>query len=365
MFKAGIHVVMLLCVATNSAAAQESGSSRGSSLPGSQSSDRSKPPATSGPTSRSPTLREQSPVQTGATLHAGAAAVQNSEPISVMSTKDSARYRRAVYRLQAIPAVDVARTLDQVFRAEGKVVLHDVSPMQVVIVPEVIGNNLIVSGPPEAIEEVGRLIEDLDRPAAMVRLEVVIAEAPAGPLGDATSSASAEKKGVAEAKAASGKEFGAQQLHAVPTPDEMEVLIRGQLTTLDNQAAFLQMGQRVPRVTGTSVSPVGTTPNVSLENVGFIVGLTPRVGPDRAVTLELDVEDSHLGSAEQGAPLATHKDGQTIRNPNVETLTSQATVRIPDGQTITLAGIAREGKSGKQRFILVTPHVVPIAGNER
>jgi hypothetical protein len=142
-------------VATNSAAAQESGSSRRSSLPGSQSSDRSKPPATSGPTSRSPTLREQSPVQTRATLHAGAAAVQNSEPISVMSTKDSAKYRRAVYRLQAIPAVDVARTLDQVFRAEGKVVLHDVSPMQVVIVPEVIGNNLIVSGPPEAIEEVG------------------------------------------------------------------------------------------------------------------------------------------------------------------------------------------------------------------
>jgi len=31
----------------------------------------------------------------------------------------------------------------------------------------------------------------------------------------------------------------------------MEVVIRGQLTTLDNQPAFLQMGQRVPRVTGT------------------------------------------------------------------------------------------------------------------
>jgi len=283
-----------------------------------------------------------------------------------MSTKDPAKYKRAVCRLRALPAVDVARTLDQVFRAEGKVVLQDVSPKQVVIVPEATGNNLIVSGPPEAVEEVAQLIEDLDHPGAMVRLEVVIAEAPAGPSASiATSSPSTEKKRDAEAKAAPAKEVRGEQLHMVPKPDELEVLIRGQLTTLDNQPAFFQMGQRVPRVTGTSVSPMGTTSNVSLDNVGFIIGLTPRVGPDGAVTMELDVEESRLGSAEEGAPLATPKDGQTIRSPIVETLMSQATVRIPDGQTITLAGVASQGKSGKQRFILVTPHVVPIAGEKQ
>ena len=154
------------------------------------------------------------------------------------------------------------------------------------------------------------------------------------------------------------------QLHEVPKPDEMEVLTRGQLVTLDNQPGFFQMGQRVPRVTGTTAGPMGTSSNVSLEDVGFIVGLTPRVGPDRAVTLELDVEESHLGSAEERIPLATPRDGQTIRSPSVETLTSQATVRIPDGQTVTLAGVTRECKSGKQRVILVTPHVLTIAGEE-
>ena len=81
--------------------------------------------------------------------------------------------------------------------------------------------------------------------------------------------------------------------------------------------------------------------------------------------MEVDVEESHLGSVEEGAPLAPPKDGQTIRSPNVETLMSQATLRIPDGETVTLAGISRQGKSGKQRFILITPHVLPIAGQRR
>ena len=355
MFKVWIHVVVLLSVATTSAAAQERGSSERSSLP--------KPQGRFGQTSRFPAPQGQSP-QTIATPPVFASAVQNSEPVSVMSTKDPAKYKRAVCRLRALPAVDVARTLDQVFRAEGKVVLQDVSPKQVVIVPVVMGNNLIVSGPPEAVEEVVQLIEDLDHPGAMVRLEVVIAEAPAGPLAAAPSSPSAEKKDT-EAKTAPVKELGGEQLHVVPKPDKMEVMIRGQLTTLDNQPAFFQMGQRVPRVTSTMAGAMGTTSNVSLDNVGFIIGLTPRVGPDGAVTMELDVEESRLGSAEEGAPLATPKDGQTIRSPIVETLMSQATVRIPDGQTITLAGVARQGKSGKQRFILVTPHMVPIAGEKR
>ena len=300
-------------------------------------------------------------MQTGATLPVGASTVQSSEPVSVMSTKDPVKYRRTVYRLGALPVVDVARTLEQVFRAEGKVVLKAVSAQQIVIVPEATGNSLIVSGPPEAVEEVGRLIKDLDHPAAMVRLEVVIARSPTGPSAAATSPPSTANKTDAATKTTPAKKFGGEQLQVVPKPDELEVLVRGQVTTLDSQPAFLQMGQRVPRVTGTTAGPTGTTSSVSLENVGFIVGLTPRVSPDGAVTMELDVEESHLGSAEEGAPLATPKDGPPIRSPNVETLMSQTTVRIPDGRTITLAGIERQGQSGKQRFILVTPHVLPTA----
>jgi azurin len=44
----------------------------------------------------------------------------------------------------------------------------------------------------------------------------------------------------------------------------------------------------------------------------------------------------------------------------------RSTVRITDGQTVTLAGMTRQAKRGTvQRFVRVTAHVLPIGGGER
>ena len=68
---------------------------------------------------------------------------------------------------------------------------------------------------------------------------------------------------------------------------------------------------------------------------------------------------------EEGVALPIGKEGQTIRSPNINALTAQATLHIPDGQTITLAEATRQFKSGKRRVIMVTPHVLPIGGEKR
>lgn len=360
MLNAWIRAVVVISAGAAVAAAQDSGPPSRSFLPRSVPSSRAKPQTAAAPASDSSAPREgeagATPPQTPLRRSVQAAAVQNAEPVSVLSTKDPVKYKRAVYRLKTIPASDAARTLDQVFRAEGKHVLQGSSPQQVIIVADARANSLVVSGSPQAVEEVAQLVQKLDHTAAMVRLEVVIGEAPAD-LG-----APAHAGG---AKSEPAKKPEGQQLQASPKPEQMQVLLRGELTTLDNQPAFLKVGGRESRVTGSHVSPTGTMNSVTMEEVGTTVGVTPRVGPDKAVIMEVDIKDSRFGPAEEGVPISIPKDGKPIRSPNLETLTSRTTVHVASGQTVTLAGTVRQAGAVKQRFILITPHVLPIGGEGR
>ena len=230
-------------------------------------------------------------------------------------------YRREVFHLRGIPAIDAARTLEQLLRTEEKM-SGGAAGRKVAIVPDAIGNMLLVSGPPKELEKVGELIAELDQPPVMVRIEVVIGEP-----GD---------------------------------KEEMTILARGELTTLGNQPARLQMGRREPRVSGRTVTAKGTMNSVTFEDVGTQLKLTPRVGPDEVVTLEVDVEDSRLGPEEEGVVIATDSEGKTLRMAGTQTLTCETTLSIRSGQTVTLAGMGRGGETEKKCVVLVTAEVVKV-----
>src|SRR5207237_896784 len=64
-----------------------------------------------------------------------------------------------------------------------------------------------------------------------------------------------------------------------------DVLSRPQIMTLDNQAAFIQVGQRVPQITGVNTTTIGQTNTVTTVNTGIILGVTPRISPDGLVVM--------------------------------------------------------------------------------
>ncbi|HEY2826421.1 MAG TPA: secretin N-terminal domain-containing protein, partial [Pirellulales bacterium] len=72
-------------------------------------------------------------------------------------------------------------------------------------------------------------------------------------------------------------------LRALSECRRVDVLSRPQIMTLDNQPAFLQVGQQVPRVTSSSVTATGTINTVTLDNVGIILNVQPRVSPDNLI----------------------------------------------------------------------------------
>ncbi|MFZ5833691.1 MAG: secretin N-terminal domain-containing protein [Planctomycetota bacterium] len=276
------------------------------------------------------------------------------EPLQVLKSGDE--HTRLIYRAKALPAMELENTLKQLFQSEAELRSSADSDAprapsaRVAVAPSAVSNVLIISGPPDAVAEVRSLLEGLDQPTGQIMLDVEIGEAP---MGEETAEAGARSDGAQPADAST------QQQRWTERPAKMETIGRVRLTTLDNQPAFAQMGARVPRVVGVSKSGDGEVRSTTLENVGLIVGVTPRITPDGAVVMEIDAEQSQLGPESEGIPIESRGD-KVVRTPRIDTTTVQSTVTVSDGQTVVLASVARTrmGESDKALVIVVTPHIV-------
>ena len=128
-------------------------------------------------------------------------------------------------------------------------------------------------------------------------------------------------------------------IRALNETGRFEVLSRPQIMTLDNQPASILVGQRVPRVVGTSINQVGQVNTIELEDVGLILGVTPRISPDGMVVMEVDAEKSEISRVDDGIPVSISAEGQVVRSPRVNVTRAQTTVSAASGQTIVIGGL--------------------------
>jgi type II secretion system protein D len=141
----------------------------------------------------------------------------------------------------------------------------------------------------------------------------------------------------------------------------LEVLGRPQVMTLDNQSAFIQVGERVPRIIGSRFDGRVQTNQIELENTGLILGVTPRISPEGMVVMEIDAEKSQVGSEADGIPVSVVED-QVIRSPKIKATTAQTTVSAASGETIILGGlITKDTETIERRIPLVAD--IPILGH--
>jgi type II secretory pathway component GspD/PulD (secretin) len=150
-------------------------------------------------------------------------------------------------------------------------------------------------------------------------------------------------------------------IRALQESQRLEVLGRPQIMTLDNQPAFIQIGKRVPRITGTQVNQIGQANTIDLVNVGLILGVTPRISPEGMVVMEIDAEKSDVGPEAEGIPVSI--SGSTvIRSPSFNTTMAQTTVSARDGETIVLGGLITRNTAKVERKV---PYLgdLPVLGN--
>ncbi len=245
-----------------------------------------------------------------------------------------------VIRLSHVPAADTAETICEWIRVEQQ--LTDQTP--VTVVASVITNRLVVSGLPEQLERIRSVIQELDQPVTQIHVKATIVE-----LALSADTQSAAGRPADDAVRGDLDEV----LDQLKKRGEVSVIAQSEIRTADNQAAFLQMGCRVPRVTGTRTSPQGHSNQLELENMGSILGITGRVTDDNSVTLEIDLERSHLGSEEEGTLLSSSNDGQDVRSPQVKTLTMQTTVSLRSGQAVLVGRSVHKTESGTGELLML------------
>lgn len=277
--------------------------------------------------------------------------------------------RTTAIRLKHAPAAEVSNTLCEFLVAAGL-------SQTAVVVPDVVTNTLLILASNDRIEEIQRMVEQLDRAPKMVRIRALIAEVNCD-TDQTLDTASTPQDSQAKLRDSDDAEKGTaslpvttreldfsvldisetsatlhEQVRALDNNARLEILARPQIMTLENQPASIQVGNRVPRITGVHVQSGGRTNQVELENVGVILGVTPRVSEENAVVMEMDLEMSDLRE-NQDVVLSSTKDGPAIHSHEIMITTAQTTVTVPSGKTILLGGMTRKSKQRRVELVIL------------
>jgi hypothetical protein len=213
-------------------------------------------------------------------------------------------HKRALHRLRYVPAVDAANALDKLYAGDGGLL----------VVPEPLTNSLLISAVPEALEEVTRLIDQVDLPPKSVAIDALLAEIRLSDVRPAATGKQSPGAGRQEPESSISSDDIKTQLAALTMRGELLTRFNPRLMTLDNQQASIS---------------VGTT--------NFWV--TPRVSDDGLVTMQI-----HLGLT---PPVSR------------EPITMQFVIAVPSGRTARIAGLSGPSSAGPTELVLLlTPRII-------
>ncbi len=324
-----------------------------------------------------------------------------------------------VYRLKNAPAQDVANSITSFLTSQRQIYQQNLLFQQsvsqieqlerdIIVVPELVSNSLIVSVTPRYENTILDIIEDLDFRPAMVMVQVMICEvtltdafefgvelglqdsllfdrtAAGGsatiPATNASTVTSATRErlagqslstfGLGRTSATLG--YGGMVLaaanesvniliRALQDAGRLQILSRPQVMTLNNQVAFVQVGARVPRVTGSSITN-GIVQNQTQDvDVGLLLRIQPRINEDGLVVMNIDAEKSEVGPLSTAIPVAVNAQGDPILSPQILTTTAQTTISAHNDQTVVFAGLITKNREVASRRV---PYVsdIPIVG---
>ena len=144
-------------------------------------------------------------------------------------------------------------------------------------------------------------------------------------------------------------------LNILEQESEVNVLSSPSLMVLDNQTAFINVGDEIPvpaRQSVSNINPDSPTVNeIRFRQTGVTLTVTPRVNSSGLVTMEIKQEVSNAVST-----TSSEIDAPTIQQRQVE-----STVAINSGETIVLGGLIQDTQTNAESGIPILRRI-PVVG---
>ncbi len=240
-------------------------------------------------------------------------------------------------------------------------------------------NSLIVTTTPDTIEELRRIIAQLDTVPNQVMIEVIIAEASVNasqklgfqfdasgigklfgspitqqgnsnfPLGSAGSTSANITSPISP-----GVQYGVQSekfnalVQALNSDNRVHILSTPRVFTSNNQQAQVSVTTRVPYATSSFTGGLNIGSSVTYDwlDVGITLDVTPRITADGLVTIDVVATASELlGFDTLQSSVDTNGRSTSILAPRTSDRTTDTSVTVRDGEIVALAGLMRDSKN--------------------
>ncbi len=293
---------------------------------------------------------------------------------------------------------------------------YDLPDRDLIVVPEVDSNSLLISVSPRLYEEVRRMIDQLDRRRPMVLIKIIMAEvtlddtfeiggefglqdslvfdrgqsvADTGSISAGDPGFNFNNAGVPNINttgrdklAAAGMStfglgttspftnYGGFVLNAASESisllmrtlheaNRLQLLSRPQVMTLDNVEALVRVGRQVARVSGVENTNFGTQLDTEDIDVGLILRVRPRVGADGLITMNIDLTRSARDTS--NGTVVPSAAGNVFIDDIIDT-TAQSTLTAFSGQTVVFGGLIQKSRTNQSRRVPVMADI-PLVGN--
>ncbi len=136
-------------------------------------------------------------------------------------------------------------------------------------------------------------------------------------------------------------------LRALSATRKVEILSRPQIRTLDSQPGAINVGQLVPYVSGASPATGiagGFIPQISRDQSGIVLTVTPRITPDDRIVMLVHAERSKYDlTPGAGVTLVAASPGAgAITSPVKDLSVADSTVSVANEQTIVMGGLIQK-----------------------
>jgi type II secretory pathway component GspD/PulD (secretin) len=250
--------------------------------------------------------------------------------------RSAADQKRGTYVVKHASAKDLAEILARRFK-----------DADVQTGPEGVGNCLLISAPPAVFADLMKALDQLDRKPREVAVEVFVVTLP--PLkGDD------KPKGPDEKALAGTIDEVVAKLEAMKKKGEVADVKRLRLTAPEDQPASLTLGVASPTVAAVTTTGTGRVIRmIRYTDVGTRVRVTPQVGTDGVVMLDLSVQDSRLFTPPNAAPLGNDEKGNPIPATEPLTTTLDAKLSVASGKVVLARDAKVTSKSGEGRALIL------------